>query len=252
MITEQIQIKYRLTFTSAFHLGTGLREGLIHRAVAKDADGYLYVPGSSLKGALRERCEQLANMFGLQSINPHAEDLAEANPDVDIVTRIFGSRFQPGRLYFDDAYLPEKERQWFEPPYSDNRMRDWKRSEFRAWQTEKRTQVGISRLTRTAEPGLLYNSEYGTRGLQFDGQIVGMLNGFAIIPGEAGTYSLLLLLAGLKSLNRIGGNKSDGAGQVTCEITNLTVNGQALDHKTLLNKLEDLELYWIVREEAAG
>lgn len=100
--TDQIRISYRLTFKAPFLFGTGLRKGLIHRTVSLDAKGYLYVPGSTLKGVLRERCEHLAQLFNLKAREPHGgrSALAEFNPNANLVDRIFGSRFRPGRLYF--------------------------------------------------------------------------------------------------------------------------------------------------------
>lgn len=255
MATARIHIPYHLTFTSAFHFGTGLRDGLIHRVVARDADGFLYVPGSTFKGVLRDRCEQLAHLFDLPAAEPHTETSgwAEAHPHVDIIVRIFGSRFQPGHLYFDDAYLPEEEQEWFEPPYKEKTARERKRSEFRAWQTEKRTQVSMSRLTRTAQPGRLYHSEYGIRGLHFHGSIHGLLEGTPL-PDSDGNYPLLLLVAGLLSLGRIGGKKSTGAGAFNCEIKDnqIQVDNQPLEVETLLNELVylDAEFYDEWREEA--
>ena len=254
MRTEHIQIDYCLHFTSAFRFGTGLRQGLIHRVVARDADNYLYMPGSTLKGVLRERCEQLADLFELEVIDPHAEDLAEVHSNLAIVNRIFGSRFHASQLYFDDAPLIEQQMKWFEPQEGNKEYKDGKRPEYRSWQTEKRTQVSISRLTRTAEAGRLYNSEYGVKGLKFQGSIYGLLSGFRLEEKEPGTYSLLLLLAGLYSLDfdRLGGNKSTGAGKMRLEISQVTIDGKALDTldtEALLNKLEELELYAIAREE---
>ena len=251
MRTEHIQIDYCLHFTSAFRFGTGLRQGLINRVVARDAKDYLYVPGSTLKGVLRERCEQLAELFELEVIDPHAEDLAEVNRDLAIVNRIFGSRFHASSLYFDDAPLIDEQKNWFEPQAGNDEYKKTKRPEYRSWQTEKRTQVTISRLTRTAELGRLYNSEYGVKDLKFKGSIYGLLSGFRIEEEQPGTYSLLLLLAGLCSLDfdRLGGNKSTGAGLMALEISRLTVDGQALEAKGLLDKLEELELYAIAREE---
>lgn len=249
MRTERIQIDYCLHFTSAFRFGTGLRQGLIHRVVARDADDYLYMPGSTLKGVLRERCEQLADLFELEVIDPHAEDLAEVHPNLAIVNRIFGSRFHASQLYFDDAQLIDEQQDWFESQSDDWRVRDSKRPEYRSWQTEKRTQVSISRLTRTAEPGRLYNSEYGVKGLKFQGRIYGLLSGFRLEEEKYGTYSLLLLLAALSTLDldRIGGNKSTGAGHFEIEMTMVTVDGQSLKPHALLNKLDELEYYEIVR-----
>lgn len=249
--TEHIQIEYELTFDSAFHFGTGLRGGLVHRLAARDADGFLYVPGSTLKGALRERCEQLAQLFNLNTISPHTEDRREANQrDPDIVTRIFGSRFTPGQLYFDDVQMAESTRALFET----GKNQDHLKHKFKAWQVERRTQVSLSRTTRTAQSGQLFTSEYGVSNLSFTGSIMGLLAGFPFdsYDGSKGTYSLLLLLAGLKSLDRLGGSKSSGAGQVECQLTNCEVDGKNTSPDGLIERLDELEYYQLVREEAAG
>jgi CRISPR/Cas system CSM-associated protein Csm3 (group 7 of RAMP superfamily) len=247
--TEHVQIEYELRFNSAFHFGTGLRGGLVHRLVARDADGFLYVPGSTLKGTLRERCEQLAQLFDLQITSPHTEDWREANRrDPDIVTRIFGSRFTPGQLYFDDAQMSKSTRELFETD------QDHLKSKFKAWQVERRTQVSLSRATRTAQSGLLFTSEYGVSSLSFVGSIVGLLAGFPLDSdeGDKGTYSLLLLLAGLKSLDRLGGSKSGGAGQIACQLTDCKVDGHVVLPNDLIERLDELEYYQLAREEAAG
>lgn len=245
MRTERIAIAYCLTFESAFHFGTGMRGGLIDRLVARDADDFLYVPGSTLKGVLRERCEQLAGLFNLETTSPHVEAWSEANrQDPDIVARIFGTRFLPGRVYFDDAQMVEDDRALFE---ADEKKR---KEEFKAWQTEQRTQVAISRRTRTAQHGMLYTSEYGIRDLHFEGGIVGTLTGFPLGGLDQGTYSLLLLLSGLKSLEHIGGSKSTGAGHVTSEITRCSVDDESVSPVEVLNRMEEMEYYWLYREEA--
>jgi CRISPR/Cas system CSM-associated protein Csm3 (group 7 of RAMP superfamily) len=248
--TEHISIAYRLTFTAAFHFGTGLRGGLIHRLVARDVDDFLYVPGSTLKGVLRDRCEQLAQLFDIQIVSPHLETWAEVNPDPDIVARIFGTRFHPGRLYFDDAQMIETHKELFK---ADTRTLEAK---YKAWQTEQRTQVSMSRLTRTAQPGMLYTSEYGVRDLHFEGHITGMLEGAPLPNLDVGTYPLLLLVAGLLSLDRLGGNKSAGAGKASCEIADqeVCIDRQPFSVAALLEELPylDEEFYSLWREEAEG
>ena len=66
MPNDRLKIEYDLTFTTPFHCGTGIREGVIDRTVVRDDEGYLYVPGSTIKGVLRERCEQLARLYDQQ------------------------------------------------------------------------------------------------------------------------------------------------------------------------------------------
>lgn len=104
--TDRIQLTYQLTFTTPFHFGTGLRVGLIDRTIIRDHNGYLYVPGSTIKGVLRERCEQLAHLY--EELDP-AMDEAIASPhdtkkalwtlsrvnQPTMITCIFGSHSSP-------------------------------------------------------------------------------------------------------------------------------------------------------------
>jgi hypothetical protein len=59
------------------------------------------------------------------------------------------------------------------------------------------------------------------------------------------TYSLLLLLAGLQIISRLGGNKSTGKGQCECMITQLKVNDKdcSASWPSWLDHLDDLTLY---------
>ncbi len=251
LTTDSISINYQIQFDAPFHFGTGLRNGLIHRSIARNVDGYLYVPGSTLKGVARNRCEQLARLFNLEAREPHEETRSEAHPGLDIVTRIFGSRFYPGQLYFDDAQLVEDQRKWFELDTKSNQIKELRREEFRNWQTEKRTQVSLSRLLGTAEQGHLYSSEYGVRTLCFEGHIIGRLTGFSLSGEASGNYALLLLIAAMQSLDddAIGGNKSTGGGRMHLAVTDLQVTGRPVDVATLLQQLENLEYYQLERGE---
>src|SRR5260370_25967538 len=112
MPNDRLKIEYDLTFATPFHCGTGIREGLIDRTVVRDSEGYLYVPGSTFKGVLRERCEQLARLYEELDENmrdliasPHDEAVAlqGLGQTITMITRIFGSHNHPGHLFFDDA-----------------------------------------------------------------------------------------------------------------------------------------------------
>ncbi len=230
---DRIQLTYELTFQTPFHCGTGLSMGLIDRTIVRDRDGYLYVPGSTIKGVLREYCEQLERLYeefdlDLKALiaSPHGnkENLWEFGQSATMITRIFGSHTHPGLLFFDDARQLEQDKQ-------------------RSLQTDLYTQVRLDRLTRTAVPGALYTSEFGVKKLSFVGKITGWLECAAIESIKNGpTYSLLLLLAGLHMIDRIGGNKSTGKGQCQITITELTINkvkneqwSSWLDHLEMLS-----------------
>ncbi len=229
MRTDRVQITYDLTFLTPFHFGTGIRAGLVDRTVVRDAEGYLYVPGSTIKGVLRERCEQLARLSTQDKprlSSPHDPKAALADLGTQpptLITRIFGSQIAPGRLYFDDASQDEQIKQLYDHP--EPRIQ----SKYREMQVDLYTQVRLDRLTRTAVPGALYTSEFGVNETVFQGSVQGWLTCTPLDASEqAPTYSLLLLLAGLRMLDRLGGNKSTGKGQCSCEITGIQLNTQEI------------------------
>jgi CRISPR/Cas system CMR subunit Cmr4 (Cas7 group RAMP superfamily) len=246
---DRISITYQLAFDRPFHCGTGIREGLIDRTVVRNRHGYLYVPGSTFKGVLRERCEQLARMYESASdevlelmASPHDREMALGGLGhlSTMITRIFGSPQHSGRLYFDDIVQKDLERYG---PEEENGERRYLRN-----QTDIYTQVRLDRPTRTAVPGALYTSEFGLRDLVLEGSITGVLECFSIEASEqnAPTYSLLLLLAGLRLVDRLGGNKSTGKGQCACEISRLSVGDTEYKRenwRAWLEKVDELAYY---------
>ncbi len=227
MGNDRVQITYDLNFTTLFHFGTGIRAGLIDRTVVRDGEGYLYVPGSTIKGVLREHCEQLARIYKHQLSSPHNEkaalyELGTLPPS--LVTRIFGSHVTSGTLYFENAVLEEEDK-----PRSDH-PRPRIREKYREMQVDLYTQVRLNRLTRTSVPGALYTSEFGTNESVFHGSIEGWLNCTSLdgLGTPAPSYSLLLLLAGMRMIDRLGGNKSTGKGACSCDITSIRLKGQEI------------------------
>ena len=254
---DRIHLEYQLDFAMPFHFGTGMRAGLIDRAVLRDSKGYLYVPGSTIKGVVREHCEQLAHFLGaeddkrLRIGSPHVMRDTQAalqgyGKQVPIITRIFGSQAQAGRLFFEDARQTEP--QFWDGRHIISEPED--KGKYSSLQVDVATQVRLDRLTRTAVPHALYTSEFGIRDLQFKGYIRGALECFPLAlyegEGEAPTYSLLLLLAGLLMVDRMGANKSSGKGKCSFKITVLTVDGEPYsesDWQSWMDQLESLTLY---------
>ncbi len=201
---DRIYIEYELTFETLFHCGTGIRAGLVDRTVVRDSKGYLYVPGSTFKGVLRERCEQLARLYESEGqassviASPHntAAVLQEfGNGKLPMITRIFGSQLSPGRLFFGDARQDKDDVRQYDA--------EKEKGKYKGLQVDLYTQVRLARPTRTAIAGALYTSEFGTRDIAFKGAIRGWLACLPIDSSLLGqsdpipTYSLLLLLAGL-------------------------------------------------------
>ncbi len=277
--TDRVQIDYCLKFTTLFHCGTGMRMGLVDRTVIRDSEDYLYVPGSTFKGVLRERCEQLARFYedeaGKELVaSPHDAEKAlrglGTRPPT-MVTRIFGSHNVPGRLFFDDARLSEEDQKLYirardDEPGGERRVQDAGQKEESAQEAEQKkdrpanrldykglqvdlyTQVRLDRLTRTSVEGALYTSEFGTRDLTFNGSVLGWLECTVIdglhnerYPDSSPTYSLLLLLAGLRMMERLGANKSTGKGQCICDIQAVELNGHRFETEEWTAWLDDLD-----------
>ena len=253
---DRIQLTYQLTFKMPFHCGTGLRVGLIDRTIVRDHDGYLYVPGSTIKGVLREHCEQLAHLYEEFDemddaiASPHDEKralwaLGRYNRPT-MITRIFGSHSSPSRLFFDDARQTDKDKGFT----IDAGTRSIKACR----------PILLPRYALIAPHVSLSGvrsipASFGIKDLTFTGSIMGWLECTPIeeTSPDSPTYSLLLLLAGLHLIERIGGNKSTGKGQCRCEITTFKCGDKTYekaDWTVWLNSLEDL--YVLVVWRAAG
>jgi CRISPR/Cas system CSM-associated protein Csm3 (group 7 of RAMP superfamily) len=259
---DRVQIEYQLDFAMPFHFGTGMRVGLIDRAVLRDSNRYLYVPGSTIKGVVREHCEQLARFLGAEDSerlrigSPHVTRDAQAalqgyGEKVPIITRIFGSQAYAGRLFFEDA-------RQIEPEFWDGKdiiSEPEDKGKYSSLQVDVSTQVRLDRLTRTAVQHALYTSEFGIRDLQFKGCIRGVLECFPLpleqTARETPTYSLLLLLAGLLMVERMGANKSSGKGKCSFKITQLTIGDTTYDEgewQSWMDQLESLAFYKYTEE----
>jgi len=251
--TDRIQLTYRLKFTTPFHCGTGLRSGFIDYPVVRDARDNVYVPGSTFKGVVREHCEQLSRFYTLRdddeihqriaSLHNERQALLSIQGPSTMVTRIFGSRYQPGQLFFDDARQPEEE-VW----QSDSE----EQSSHRSIQTDSGMRTRLDRPAQTTVPGVLRVSEFGLKDLVLYGSICGWLTCTALanIEGEP-SYSLLLLLAGLCMLTQLGGSRSAGKGQCVCEITQLSVNSREVSSATWLSWLDHLDVLLLYSKDAA-
>jgi CRISPR/Cas system CSM-associated protein Csm3 (group 7 of RAMP superfamily) len=234
---DRLDLGYTLTFESAFHCGSGLPRLLIDRAVRRDAEGYLFVPGATVKGALRDCCEQIARVFGLEARSPHDENAALGEYTArDSLSRLFGSRLHPGQLFIDDLEMQGADRNFLGSSLS--------------LQTSERTQVSLSRRTGAAKPKMLFSSELGLTDLRFEGGIYGYISDVPINDRpDSPTFAEVLLVAGLMSMDRIGGNKSTGIGRCRMEVVSLSVNGQSHDPADWLESLADLEYADLVRAE---
>lgn len=250
---QSIDIDYSLEFLSPFHCGAGEGRGFFDRLIRRDSESLLVVPGSTIKGLIRENCESLASLFGISVEGPHLpRDKDERKKYIkslfsgyDIIYAIFGSPWKPGTVFFDDMVLDDEWKAYFtDSKAEEHNLR------LRRWQSEERLRVNINRYTGTAAEGGLFTSEYGKRGLSFKGKIYGA---YSYPSEEADTFdyplSLLLLLAGLKMIDSVGAERSAGCGRCWVSIEHLQLNGETKDTAAVFGQLDELQYLSVAAEE---
>jgi len=204
-----------LTAQTALRIGAG-RSNAVSGSdlpVLRDAVGRPFIPGASLKGALRARAEALVQSVGGQVrdfkaleddlqknfrtiiTDTTSDDQAKAVSvwrDSTLIDRTFGAPWIAGRLFLRDA--PVEEASWF-------------------GQHEVRSGVGLNRDTETAEENILYDYEVTPAGTQF---------AFRLTLENAEDWQLGMVLLLLKPWQRgegaIGGFRSRGLGQIKLDI----------------------------------
>lgn len=145
-----IRIDARIVNESPLRVGSKseVRPGSIDLAVERDPRNKVYIPGSSVKGALRALAESLARSMGLPVCNPLSEeDKVREEKGPCVVCGIFGGGGKKrnrvaSHIIVYDSY-PEIE--------------DVK--------TYTRTRVAIDRFSLTARQGALFTYEYVPPGI---------------------------------------------------------------------------------------
>lgn len=186
---------------TAFHtLGPGRTLPLIDRAIQIDTEGNPFIPASSVRGRVRAHLERLLKTLGYpicrpprpEQMCPHAGVVTDPNEPFCLACRIFGNPWHPSSTFFEDLRLVPEQRS------------DWKSS--------YRTGTGISRGLSTVRAERLFTTEtVSTIGLRFRGNVKGRLS-----REEVGW-----LLAALRMVRHLGGDKARGLGQVYLRVTGL-------------------------------
>jgi CRISPR/Cas system CSM-associated protein Csm3 (group 7 of RAMP superfamily) len=245
-----IEIPLTIDLTGPLHIGTGYGRGLLNRTVVRTGQGHVYLPGSSLRGILRDTCEQLARSLELYvCAGPAARDMCGGREWASscFICRLFGSPGRASGLIVDEAYLREDLQAALSIQDKDKRITPF-------GQTIQRTQVQLSRLRGLAREGRLFSSEFAVEGLVFVTTLSGILELTPVDPDQTedieGQYiELIMLLSAIKLVNHLGGGRRRGAGACTIllpdQIRVERQGGQSRQIKVshLLEMVEWLELY---------
>jgi CRISPR/Cas system CSM-associated protein Csm3 (group 7 of RAMP superfamily) len=230
---HHINIELTIRFISKWHTGSGEGNFLVHRLLKKDSRGWPYIPGSTFKGIVRQSCEKLSRTLHFQEpADPHDPRLD--NPRVfgplhnslSPVDRLFGSRYEGTDLFFRDLRLKA------EPLYG--------------WQAEQ-SRIRLYRKLKTVKKGALFTTQYAAP-MIFETTIEGYHENLYTFDENDPPYAYCLLIAGIKAIDRMGGDKSTGSGQVDIDFGSILVNGKQIDMEIIFDYL-DPELYEGTRSE---
>lgn len=186
------KVEYRISYLLRIRnwkvfVGAGAGAGEVDRTHVRDPLGRILVPGSQLKGIVRNNCEDLFETLGGTIQNPHDQDAARhsSNPILDI----FGRPGDPGMTcLFCDVH--------FETVAPEMVV----------------TRTRMNRMLGTVEPKSLFSTSYGVvePGSQQKGEVR------VWFPSEEDEdvhfWRLGILCSGLRLLRGLGGDKSSGAG----------------------------------------
>ncbi|HIC92882.1 MAG TPA: hypothetical protein EYP09_01335 [Anaerolineae bacterium] len=187
-ITLQVE-----TLTDFHTLGPGRTLPFLDRPIQLDYRGHPIIPGSLVRGRVRTYLERLLRVKGKpvcrppmpQNMCPHNQEVTEKLATIGecycLACRIFGSAWRESEVVFSDFHLD---------------------GELEGLST--RTGVGISRTLGTVQAERLFSTETAPFGLRFVGRAEGWLS-----REEAGW-----LVAAIKLVTHLGGDKSRGLGEV--------------------------------------
>ncbi len=224
---HSIKLKLRINFESKWHMGSG--EGGLHagRLIRRDARNWPYIPGSTLKGVVRESCERLSRTLEFpEPIDPHDTDLSTLGAFEPIkmarspVDRLFGNHYEGANLFFRDARLETP------PPYG-----------FLKYQSR----VCKYRILGTAREKHLFSSEYAEP-LEFKTSIEGWHDNLATFDESDPPFAYCLFITGIMTVERLGGEKSIGCGRLRITFDSIEWNQKTLSVEEVFDYL-DPELY---------
>ena len=241
MSPQRLDVRYLITWKGRWHVGSGYRSATADRLQrrARRGDRELpFVPGSQIKGVLRHRCERLALGLGLEAVDPHAgaepDDrglvahfgpLAKSKLPID---RLFGSRYQGECLFVTNA-VPTA-------GVSDDA-------------TGVAARTAIDRVTGTVMDQHLFSTEVVDANVSLNGEVRARHPAGVLTQDDGGfPYEYALLVAGLLSLDTLGGDKSVGLGRCETRIESLRWNDQDRDLADAVQSFRD-EDDWAVMLE---
>jgi CRISPR/Cas system CSM-associated protein Csm3 (group 7 of RAMP superfamily) len=220
---QSIELEIKIHFQSKWHSGSGEGGLLYDRLIRRDAHRWPFIPGSTLKGVIREHCEKLSRLLDFPDpVDPHKPDITqikklwlfhEACSPVDL---LFGSNYKEGGLFFRDARL-------IKAPVFDS---------------FDQSRICRYRVLGTAKDKHLFTNEYA-QPMEFHSTITGYHANLVTLSEGDLPFGYCLLIAGILSVDRLGGDKSSGCGKVKLEVVSpFYYNRQPLEVEEIFQYLD--------------
>ena len=237
MTPQRLDMRFRITWQGRWHVGSGHQSAAVDRLQRRsnfqDRDGAPFVPGSQVKGVLRYHCERLAGALELESVDPHSGAEAGdgglvkhfrplAKSDL-LIDRLFGSRYQGECLFVGNALPMDL---------------------VRGNSTAVAVRTAMDRVTGTVREQHLFTTELANQDVGLRGDIRARHpSGVLTHEADKFPYEYSLLVAGLLSLEALGGDRSVGLGrcELSLEADSLRWNDQVISLDDALRNFEEEE-----------
>lgn len=224
---HSIRLELLISFESKWHSGSGEGSMISDRLIRKDSRQRPYIPGSTLKGVIRESCEKLSRTLNFpEPSDPHQRDLTIQDTFMPLkelespVDRIFGNNYESGNLFFRDARLSD------DPPYNF---------------LSEQSRICKYRMLGTTKDHHLFSTQYAAP-LTFRTTIEGYHDSVRCFQENDPPCDYCLLIAGIMNVNRLGGDKSTGSGKMCIGFDSVEYNGKPLEPESVFDFL-DSDLY---------
>ena len=202
-----VEIKFRSGF--AIHSGYGLA-GVLDNTIMRDARGLPYIPASTIKGNVREACNEVSLLLGKKCFSRVVDEIKsilENGGDINnrdsysYTTQIFGTPFIEPAFEFRSAYLD---------------FPSWKEKELKEVMSWNEAHTSIDPHTGTALEDHLFCYEVVSH---LSPESAPLTFHFEIIPNKYAKDELVgFLFCGMRMVEHIGASKTRGKGLVTLEI----------------------------------
>lgn len=238
-----------------WHVGSGFRTAAVDRLVRRfpGRRGVPFIPGSQIRGVLRNRCEQILLALGGPYSDPHDATTTveraqapwafqvfyplEELPAECVIDRLFGTRYDGERIFISNAFPAAVRFHTAEKSSRQAKPADGEEGTVRHWRTSAVTRTSMDRLLGIVAERKLFTTEVvsSTAPYRFSLRAYHRDNELTVIEDIPAEYSLLV--AGIRMIDALGGDKSTGLGWCTVEIVGARYQGKEIGEESLLKPL---------------